>query len=68
MSKNTNCLEGLACPECGQADRLHISVTGMVEMTDDGFDGFLGDTEWDDTSYAVCPECEFRGTVREFRV
>lgn len=56
----------LACPKCGQADRLHIAVTSMAELTIDGSDT-IGGHEWDDRSTCACPECGFRGHVADFR-
>lgn len=68
---NINCLEGVKCPACGNEDRLLIASHVIAEVTDDGADvaspmygtGF----EWDDGSYARCPECDREGTLRDFR-
>ena len=29
MSKNTNCLEGVACPKCGQDDYIRVEGTAV---------------------------------------
>ena len=62
---NTNCLEGMACPKCGQEQALLIVVTSWVTMTDDGTDG-MADTEWDESSPCQCPECDHFGVAHEF--
>ena len=68
---NTNCLENVCCPKCGQEDRFVIAANVKVEVTDDGADmaspmygnGF----EWDEKSYCRCPECDFEGRLKNFR-
>jgi DNA-directed RNA polymerase subunit RPC12/RpoP len=63
---NTNCLEGIACPTCGNDAMIYIEAKTLTMVKDDGAEAF-GDMEWDDDSYAECPECRHRGTLREFR-
>lgn len=63
---NTNCLEGLRCPKCGNEDRFFIIGGAQFEVTDDGSDT-VGDHEWDDHSPMSCPECNHEGKVRDFR-
>jgi hypothetical protein len=64
--KNTNCLEGMACPECKSLGPFKIAVTSMATVTDDGTDEFE-DIEWDDGSYCRCIECENDGIVENFK-
>jgi hypothetical protein len=68
---NTNCLEGVKCPACGNEDRLLIAAHVIAEVTDDGADiaspKYGGGFEWDDDSYARCPECDREGALRDFR-
>ena len=64
---NTNCLEGIECPKCGNDSRFYVGVRTRAEVTDDGAETF-GDMIWDDTSYAECPECEHFGTLGEFQI
>ncbi len=67
---NANCLEGIACPGCGQSDRFFITAQITAEVTDAGADiapSPRGDVEWDDSSPATCPECNREGPLREFR-
>lgn len=63
---NSNCLEGLSCPECGQEDRLNIAVTAWASVTDEGTEDFRS-VEWDEESACGCPECGFSGKVSDFR-
>ena len=63
---NTNCLEHIACPQCGNDSALKIAVTALAHVTDDGAETF-GDLEWDDQSFAACPACGREGKLGEFR-
>ena len=65
---NQNCLEGLRCPGCGNADRLRIVARIMADVTDDGAEMAHGtQMDWDDDSLAVCPECDHDGPLAGFR-
>ena len=64
---NTNCLEGIRCPKCGQEDRFFIMGCAQFEVTDDGSDA-VGDHEWDDSSATRCVQCGFDGELKDFRV
>ncbi len=64
---NINCLHGLACPKCGHDECLVIAVSSLASVTDEGTDMF-GATEWAETSYCECPECQHHGTVSDFRI
>ena len=66
-SMNTNCLEGIRCPECGQEDEFRIEGRTVFEVTDDGT-GDHGDVEWDEDSYVLCPSCEFEGKLGHFQI
>jgi ribosomal protein S27AE len=55
----------LACPRCGQADALQISITCLTELTIDGSDP-CGDHAWDDASFCRCPECGHGADVAAF--
>ena len=63
---NTNCLQGIACPKCGQNARMIIEVRSLAVVTDEGAETF-GDMDWDDDNYAECPECGFPDTLAAFR-
>jgi hypothetical protein len=58
---------GLACPKCGHADHLWITVTTQVDHYGNGVDDY-GDCEWDDDSHCQCPDCRHEGTAKDFRV
>ena len=64
---NTNCLEGLACPKCGQDDYIRVEGTAVFILTDDGTEGHAG-VRWDDDSWANChvDACNFTGTMKDF--
>lgn len=64
--RNTNCLEGLACPKCGNDERLFIVGMSVFEVVDDGTVEHE-DVEWDDSSHTRCPQCNFVGNLCEFR-
>ena len=63
---NTNCLEGMACPECKADKRFNISVQTWAAFEDDGCDSHQG-MEYDDASICDCAKCGHTATVGEFR-
>ena len=63
--KNTNVLEGIACPDCGNEDDFHILVKGMAHVNDDGVTEVI-DPEWDLSSFCICLGCDKEGTVDDF--
>lgn len=70
--KNTNCLDGMCCPDCGNEDELLIAATMLVSVKDDGTDPYARSVrdysqDWDDNSACECPECQHVGTVGEFK-
>jgi len=71
---NTNCLEGLRCPNCGNEDELLVRAEMWVSLTDDGTDPFANSTkhrggvEYDENSDAACPECDYEGALKDFEV
>ncbi len=64
---NTNCLDNIKCPACGNEELFRIAASTTVTVTDDGVEDH-GDMEWDDDSYAECAECCKHGTLRDFRI
>ena len=64
--RNTNCLEGLACPQCGNDERLFIVGMSVFEVVDDGTLEHES-VEWDDSSHTRCPQCNHEGNLCEFR-
>ena len=64
---NSNCLEGIACPKCGNDGMIFIEAMTLTVVTDDGAEAF-GDMEWNGDSYAECPGCQHCGTLDEFRI
>jgi hypothetical protein len=51
---NTNCLEGIRCPDCGNEESFRIAAKTIVTVTDDGIEDH-GDMEWDDDSRHSLP-------------
>jgi hypothetical protein len=62
---NTNCLENVCCPKCGQEDQFKITAVISCLVTDDGSDP-VGDHDWDEDSATDCPECGFTGKLKDF--
>ncbi|MGE3227888.1 MAG: hypothetical protein AB7J30_00415 [Hyphomicrobium sp.] len=58
---------GLACPKCGQDDRLHVSVETFVHLLPDGSEG-VGDDEWGPFSRCGCTACDYWATVENFDI
>ena len=65
---NTNCLEGIRCPDCGNEDEFRIECHVVMKVTDDGVMDSAGDVEWDEDSWCFCPQCEREGKLALFRV
>ncbi len=69
-SHNENCLEGIRCPRCGQHGEVHVAAMIWTAVIDNGTDDDLQDdhdTEYDDTSPATCPTCEYEGKWGDFQ-
>jgi hypothetical protein len=64
---NTNCLENIKCPECGNEHTFHIAATTTATVTDEGVEDYT-DMEWNDDSYADCAQCFHHGTLKDFTV
>lgn len=64
---NTNCLEGVQCPACGQEDRFIILARVAVEVTDDGTEDTGGDYEWDGDAPTTCGGCGRHGPLKTFQ-
>ena len=65
--KNTNCLEGMRCPQCKALEPFDISVLCTAKVFDDGTEE-THDMEWDDTNACSCPGCGHQGLVRDFKI
>jgi hypothetical protein len=63
---NTNCLEGMQCPDCGSFEPFNIAVKTMMKVFDNGTDDH-GDTDWDEDSYCECCNCQLYGSVAQFK-
>jgi len=67
-SKNTNCLEGVKCPKCGQEDLFKIEASVIVEVSDDGTEDQGGDYEWDQAAFCQCCDCDHAGKLADFTI
>ena len=65
MTRNTNCLRGIRCPECANEGHFYMSAFVIAHVTDDGAEA-RGDMEWDGDSAILCPQCERSGKVDDF--
>lgn len=63
---NSNCLEGMSCPDCGQHYRFKVVGRALFVITDDGTDDY-NDVEFYDDDHASCPECMWTGVVGNLR-
>lgn len=63
---NSNCLEGMSCPSCGQSERFNITATSVFKFVDSGTEDH-GDVEFDQDSPISCPDCKWEGWVVQTR-
>lgn len=64
---NDNCLQDIACPQCGYRSQFAISSRCSFVMNDDGEDDH-GDIEYDNDSEAQCLQCEFISSLTKFTI
>lgn len=66
--RNENCLKGFRCPKCGHTENFCIEGLTTYNVIDEGIDGAVSTTEWDDDSSCRCGNsaCEHVGTVDDF--
>lgn len=62
---NTNCLEGMACPECGYTERFKIIALTTATIADDGCEDHA-DFEYDESARCECVGCGHVATVGAF--
>lgn len=67
MCPNENCLEGLACPDCGSVGPFDIHARCIVRMGDQGSE-YAIDFDWEDHDHAGCPNCGYGGPVCSYRL
>jgi hypothetical protein len=64
---NTNCLEGIKCPRCGNEDAFYIDAIVLAYVTDGGAQPANNSNfNWDRDSFARCPECDYAGDLWDF--
>ena len=54
---NTNCLEGLQCPDCTALEPFEIVTRSFTTVTDNGIES-TRDHEWDSNSPIRCLRCD----------
>ena len=64
---NTNCLQGLRCPECDSEGPFYIECRSLFTVYDDGATEF-SDLEWEDDAFIQCYSCEHEGKVKDFKL
>lgn len=57
----------LACPQCGQSDKLEVDITATCEVSAHELE-IVSDYEWDRDSHCRCPQCDHEDTVAGFIV
>lgn len=67
MAENTNCLEGIRCPACGQNDLFYVMGTAVFPITDEGTDCPVGDIEYDDSASMTCAACHHTDQLSAFK-
>ena len=68
-SPNTNEGENWHCPDCQSWGPFTVDVTTRVRLRDEGTH-FLeddGDTDYDESAFARCPDCQRQAPVASFR-
>jgi hypothetical protein len=68
ITKNTNCLEGIACPKCTSLQPFRIEARVMVLVHDEGTGDEQGEYHWTDDAYCECVNCAHYGKLRDFRL
>lgn len=56
---------GMACPKCGQAEKLTVEITCTATLSINGTEE-NGDHYWNETSSCSCDACDHHGVVSEF--
>ena len=63
---NSNCLQNIKCPKCGNETSFRIEASIICTVTDDGSEATGDHHHWDENSYACCPLCETEGKLAIF--
>jgi|LNFM01.1.fsa_nt_gb hypothetical protein len=58
---------GKACPKCGWAEALTVTITCSALLSIDGTEAH-GDHEWEHSSDCCCDKCGHNGVVSDFLV
>ena len=56
---------GYLCPKCKSGESIRIAARVWADLLPDGADTSESDTEWTDTSNALCCDCLWEGKVSD---
>lgn len=65
--KNDNCLKGMMCPKCGQAESFDVDVLSTATLMDEGVVEYTG-AKFDGGHTAGCTQCDWTGTVSQLSI
>lgn len=65
--ENSNCLEGMRCPNCRSREPFAIYGKAWFKVYDDGSDTFES-LEWSSRASCRCEECGYLATVKAFQI
>lgn len=66
MNPNSNCLEGMRCPKCGDYGPFSIRAGVTVTVSDEGTDDDGMDYEWFNDAACRCIACDHSATIADF--
>jgi hypothetical protein len=58
----------LACPQCGQCEKLTIEIVCLAELTAHKLKQRPRGKYWGDQSPCTCPACRYHGILADFDV
>ena len=64
--KNTNCLEGFKCPNCGHTESFKIWAEAEFDFEDEG-SGDYSCVTFDNLALCTCSKCGHASEVRDFK-
>lgn len=64
---NSNVLEGVECPQCGQSASFEVVAKAWFTLSDEGTESYK-EVDWDDTAPTRCPACKHLGPMSIYRM
>lgn len=65
--KNTNCLEGIRCPNCGSLGPFLVISECLAIVADDGVEQ-TSDHDWSYSKVCACQDCWFEDAYSAFKL